>query len=164
VGWKIAVPLIILCVLAALGGWVSQPLTEVFPAADNHHEAAHMIEYIGIAIPLLGLLIAYLIFLGGQLSVSGITESPAGKALHSFWLDGWRIDKLYNTLLVRPFTGLARLCRNEPVDQVYNSVVGLLRWSHRGLASLQTGELRWYATSMVFGLVVLVAIMLRNAT
>ncbi len=164
VGWKIAVPLIILCVLAALGGWISQPLTEVFPAADDHHETAYMIEYIGIAIPLLGLLIAYLIFLGGQLSVSGITESSTGKALQSFWLRGWRIDDLYNSLLVGPFTGLARICRNEPVDKIYNTVVGLLRWSHRGLTALQTGELRWYATSMVFGLVVLVAIMLRNAT
>jgi len=164
VGWKIAVPLIILCVLAALGGWINQPLNEVFPTAGTHHDVAHSIEYIGIAIPLVGLLIAYLIFLGGQLSVLGITDSPVGKALHSFWLKGWRIDDLYNTLLVRPFTGLARLCRNEPVDLAYNSIVGLVPWSHRGLATLQNGELRWYATSMVFGLVVLVAIMLRNAS
>jgi hypothetical protein len=28
---------------------------------------------------------------------------------------------------------------------------------------LQTGALRWYATSMVFGLILLLAIMLRNA-
>jgi NADH-quinone oxidoreductase subunit L len=163
-GWKIAVPLIILCVLAAIGGWISQPLEQVFPPAGDHHDVSHAVEYIGIAIPLLGLLIAYLIFLGGQLSVSTLTESPLGRTLQAFWLKGWRVDDLYHTLLVRPFTGLARICRNEPVDFLYNSIVGLLRWSHRGLSSIQTGELRWYATSMVFGLVVLVAIMLRNAS
>ena len=84
--------------------------------------------------------------------------------MQSFWRSGWRFDELYHNLVVRPFTGLARLCRNEPVDIFYNSVVALLRWSHRGLVSLQTGELRWYATTMVFGLLLLVAIMLRNAS
>jgi len=162
VGWKIAAPLVILCVLAAFGGWISQPLGDVFPAHD--HEVVHAVEYIGIAVPLVGLLIAYLLFLGKQVSVASLTESPLGRALQDFWLKGWRIDDLYHNLLVRPFTGLARACRNEPVDLLYNSIVGALRWSHRSLSATQTGELRWYATSMVFGLVVLVAIMLRNAS
>jgi NADH-quinone oxidoreductase subunit L len=164
VGWKIAIPLVLLCVLAAFGGWIGQPLDNVFPATDNFHDVAHSVEYIGIAIPLIGLLIAYLIFLGGQLSVSKLTDSSLGKALQSFWRSGWYFDELYHNLLVRPFTGLAHLCRNEPVDLFYNSVVNFLRWSHRGLGSLQTGELRWYATTMVFGLLLLVAIMLRNAS
>ncbi|MFT5710333.1 MAG: NADH-quinone oxidoreductase subunit L [Halioglobus sp.] len=164
VGWKIALPLVILCVLAALGGWIGQPLDEVFSATDYHNDVAHSVEYIGIAVPLIGLLIAYLVFLGGQLSVSRLTDSSLGKALQGFWQQGWRFDDLYHYLLVRPFTALARACRNEPVDLFYNSVVSLLRWSHRGLVSLQTGELRWYATTMVFGLLLLVAIMLRNAS
>lgn len=164
IGWKIAMPLVILCVLAAFGGWINQPLTDVFPVSDSSHSVAHSVEYIGIAIPLIGLLIAYLIFLGGQLSISKLTESALGQALQMFWRSGWRFDELYHNLLVRPFTGLARLCRNEPIDLFYNSVVSLLRWSHRGLISLQTGELRWYATTMVFGLLLLLAIMLRNAS
>jgi len=161
-GWKMAIPLIVLCVLAAMGGWISQPLSDVFPV--HGHEINHTVEYIGIAIPLVGLVVAYLLYLGRQVSLSGFTESAAGKALQSFWFSGARIDDLYHNLLVRPFTGFARLCRKEPVDLVYNTVVKLVQWMHRVLCSLQTGELRWYATSMVFGLVLLVAIMLRNAT
>jgi NADH-quinone oxidoreductase subunit L len=164
VGWKIATPLVLLCVLAAFGGWIGQPLDNVFPATDDFHDVAHSVEYIGIAVPLIGLLVAYLIFLGGQLSVSKLTDSSLGKALQSFWRNGWHFDDLYRNLLIRPFTGFARLCRNEPVDLFYNSIVNFLRWSHRGLISLQTGELRWYATTMVFGLLLLVAIMLRNAS
>lgn len=163
-GWKISMPLIILCVFAAFGGWINQPLGDVFPATGDHHNISHAVEYIGIVIPLLGLLIAYLIFLGKQVSVAHFTATPLGKSLQNFWLKGWRIDDLYNKVLVQPFTGLARVCRNEPVDIFYNQVVGMLQRSHRGLVALQTGELRWYATSMVFGLVVLVAIMLRNAS
>ena len=54
--------------------------------------------------------------------------------------------------------------RNEPVDSIYNGVVSLSQWAHHKLTATQTGELRWYATSMVLGLVLLLAIMLRNAT
>jgi len=122
-----------------------------------------MVEYISIGTPLLGLLIAYLLFLGRQVSITSLTESPAGKRLQDFWYSGWRIDQLYDALLVQPFTGLARWWRNEPIDLIYNAVVALTRWGHRGLTALQTGELRWYATSMVFGLVLLLAVMLRNA-
>jgi NADH-quinone oxidoreductase subunit L len=50
------------------------------------------------------------------------------------------------------------------VDLFYNSVVAFCQWGHQKLMTLQTGELRWYATSMVFGLVLLLAIMLRNAS
>ena len=160
VGWKMAVPLLILCGLAALGGWIRQPLDTVFP--PQAHEVVHTIEYIGIAIPLLGLLIAYLLFLGKQISLVSWTESTLGRALQDFLLKGWRIDSLYHNLLVRPFNGLARICRNEPVDLLYDTIVVSLRWSHRSLSSSQTGELRWYVTSMVFGLIVLVAIMLRH--
>ncbi len=164
-GWKMAVPLLILCVLAALGGWIGQPLDEVFAGSPSHaHGGPHNIEYIGIAVPLLGLGIAYLIFLGRQVSITGLTQSPPGKALQHFFFKGWRIDDLYHTVLVRPFTGLARACRNEPVDQFYNLIVSALQSSHRGLSAMQSGELRWYATTMVFGLILLVAIMLRNAS
>jgi len=41
--------------------------------------------------------------------------------------------------------------------------VWMTRWGHGRLVVLQTGELRWYATSMVFGLLLLLAIVLRDS-
>ena len=161
-GWRMAGPLLLLCVLSLAGGWIALPLAGVLPDKD-HSGISHVVEFVSIGTPLLGLLIAYLLFLGRQVSVTGLAESPAGKRLQAFWYSGWGIDKLYDALLVQPFTGLARWWRNEPVDLIYNAVVALTRWGHRGLTALQTGELRWYATSMVFGLVLLLAVMLRNA-
>jgi NADH-quinone oxidoreductase subunit L len=162
-GWKMAGPLVLLCGLSLVGGWFVLPLDGVFP--DNGHGPVnHTVEYISIATPIVGLLLAYLLFLGKQLSIGAITESKPGRALQAFFLAGWRIDDLYYNLLVRPFTGIARWWRNEPVDGLYQMVISLSRWSHRSLLALQTGELRWYATSMVFALVLLLAVMLRNAT
>ena len=120
-------------------------------------------EYISIGTPLLGLTIAYLLYLGRQVSIASLMASSAGAAVQSFWYGGARIDKLYDLLLVRPFTGLAHWWRNEPVDLLYNALVWMTRWGHGRLVVLQTGELRWYATSMVFGLLLLLAIVLRDS-
>jgi len=162
-GWRMAGALIVLCVLSLVGGWFALPLAGVLPDKDHAH-VSHAVEFISIGTPLLGLVIAYLLFLGRQVSISSLVESPWGKALQDFWYSGWRIDKLYDTLLVQPFKGLAHWWRNEPVDMFYNALVALSRWGHGRLITLQTGELRWYATSLVFGLVLLLAIMLRNAS
>ena len=162
-GWQMSVPLMLLCVLSLAGGLIALPLTGVFPPAGQH-AVNHSVEYISIGMPLLGLLIAYLLFLGRQLSIDSLLDSPAGRNLRAFWLAGWRLDQLYDVLWVRPYCAVSRWWRNEPVDWLYNRVVWLSQWAHHQLASLQTGELRWYATTMVFGLVFLLAIMLRNAT
>ncbi len=162
-GWKMAGPLALLCLLSIVGGWFALPLAGVLPVA-GHHDTNHLIEYISIGTPLLGLLIAYLLFLGRQLSIDRVVQSGTGRSLREFWYSGWRIDALYDALWVRPYTALARWWRNEPVDLFYNGLVAASQWSHRKLLALQTGELRWYATSMVFGLILLLAVMLRNAT
>ncbi|MEH6571041.1 MAG: NADH-quinone oxidoreductase subunit L [Halioglobus sp.] len=162
-GWKMSIPLVILCAASVVGGWFVLPLSDVFPQAD-HSGVNHTVEYVSIATPVLGLLLAYLLFLGRQLDITAITESNLGKAVQKFCFNGWQIDGLYHNLLVRPFKGLAHWWRNEPIDYIYNAIIALSQWSHRGLSALQTGELRWYATTMVFGLVLLTVVMLRNAS
>ena len=162
-GWKMAVPLMLLCVLAVLGGWISIPLLNVFPESGDV-EINHTVEYISIATPLVGLGIAYLLYLGRQISIQPLADSGVGTWLQEFWRSGWRMDGLYELILVRPFTALTHWWRNEPVDMIYNAVVIISQWSHRSLAAIQTGELRWYATTMVFGLVLLGLVMLRNAS
>ena len=159
--WEMSVPLLVLSFLALIGGWISIPLIDVFTSTpQDHSEVAHSIEYIGIAMPLLGLLVAYLLYLGRQVSISRVTELASGKALIGFLRSGWRIDALYQNIFVLPFTGIARLCRNEPIDQFYNAIINTLRWLHSRLMVVQNGELRWYATTMVFGLVFFIAMIL----
>jgi len=162
-GWKMALPLVLLCALSLLGGLIALPLAGVFPAAGEHGEI-HTIEYLTIGLPLLGLALAYLLFLGRQLHIDTLVHSSPGRNLQVFFLRGWCIDPLYDALWVKPYSALSRWWRNEPVDLLYNAVVTASQWAHHRLAALQTGELRWYATTMVFGLVLLIAIMLRNAT
>lgn len=159
-GMRMAVPLLILCALSLLGGFISQPLAEVLPASA-HPDIPHMIEWISIGVPLVGVGFAYLVFLGKQLSLRGLSESVGGRAVSAFLLSGWRVDRLYDLVFVRPYKVLAHWWRGEPLDLFYTGVVQLNRLGHRGLAALQTGELRWYATTFVIGLIGIVAIVLR---
>ncbi|TDG12966.1 NADH-quinone oxidoreductase subunit L [Seongchinamella unica] len=161
-GWKMAGPLILLCVLSIVGGWIALPLAGVFPAAESH-PVNHSVEWISIGVPLLGLLLAYLMFLGGQISVDKLLSAPMARRLVDFWFSGWRFDQLYDLLWVKPYKAIAHWWRNEPVDALYNGIVAASQWGHRRLLILQNGELRWYATIMVLGLVLLLAVMLRNA-
>ncbi|MEH6587248.1 MAG: NADH-quinone oxidoreductase subunit L [Halioglobus sp.] len=162
-GWKMATPLILLCVLSLVGGWFALPLAGVFPPADEHR-VSHAVEWISIGTPLLGLLLAYLMFLGGQLSVDKLLASSSARALRDFWFSGWRMDQLYDALWVTPYKKISHVLRDEPVDAIYNGIVAANQWGHRRLLALQNGELRWYATTMALGLILLLAVMLRNAS
>ena len=160
VGWRMGLPLTLLCVLAMLGGYFVIPVADVFPIADTDHPA-HWVEYVSISVPIVGLLIAYVIFYSKQLNVDGLIKSSIGQLLRGFWLSGWRIDWLYDAIFVRPYVMLSGLMKNEPVDGFYGLVVAINQtFNYWGMRS-QTGRMRWYIASMVFGLIVLITLALQ---
>lgn len=160
VGWRMGVPLILLCALAMLGGYFVIPVADVFPIASTDHPA-HWVEYVSIATPVLGLLLAYVLFYSKQLNMDGLINSSVGQALRGFWLSGWRIDWLYDLVFVKPYTMLSGLMKNEPVDSFYGLVIAINQtFNYWGMRS-QTGRMRWYIGSMVFGLILLLTLALQ---
>ena len=159
-GWRMAVPLVVLCILSLIGGYFVIPLDQIFPASSGDHPA-HWVEYVSISVPLAGVLLAYLIFHSGQLNVDHLVNSSIGQSLKQFWHSGWGIDWLYDVLLVRPYYQLSRLMKGEPVDAFYSLVVALNQTFNHWLAESQTGRMRWYITSMVAGLILLLTMALQ---
>ena len=159
-GWRMAVPLVTLCALSLIGGYFVIPLDQVFPASSGDHPA-QWVEYISISVPLVGVLLAYLIFHSGQLNVDRLVNSSVGQSLRQFWHSGWGIDWRYDVLLVRPYYQLSRLMRGEPVDAFYSHVVALNQTFNHWLAESQTGRMRWYIVSMVAGLILLLTMALQ---
>ncbi|MEQ8409181.1 MAG: NADH-quinone oxidoreductase subunit L [Gammaproteobacteria bacterium] len=159
-GWNMAGPLFILMVLSLLGGFIHIPVESVFNHGEAHeeHHVSGLIHGIMIAVPLLGILVAYLFYGGRQLSADKLMANPLAAALHKFWFSHWGMDALYNTLFVRPFVYLAKLNRLDIIDQCYGLVVTLSRAGHGLLAKLQNGMLGWYAASLIFGLVLLMTL------
>jgi NADH-quinone oxidoreductase subunit L len=157
-GWRMAGPLALLCILSLIGGWFALPLASVFPATAEHH-VNHLIEGISISIPIIGVLIAWLVYYKLSLSVSNLTDSRSGKQLRDYWKGGWGIDTLYNMVFVLPYQKVSYVMRSEWLDKIYNSIVVICVGLYQLFSHSQTGKLRWYATSMVFGLIALVSIL-----
>ena len=159
-GWRMAVPLTVLCALSLIGGYFIIPVEAVFPAASGEHPA-HWVEYVSISVPLIGLLLAYLIFHSRQLRVDGLVGSRVGQLLRRFWFSGWGIDWLYDRLFVRPYYQLSGMLKSEPVDVIYGLIVAINQTLNQWLSEAQTGRMRWYIASMVFGLVALISLALQ---
>ena len=155
--WRMAIPLSILCFLALVGGYFTIPVADVFPITSGSHPAP-WVEYVSISVPLVGLVIAYFVFLNRRINIETLTTSSFGRGLGNFWLSGWGIDWLYDRLFVRPYYRLANLLKSEPVDAIYNAIVELNQLLNFWLSKSQTGRLRWYLASMVTGLIILISL------
>lgn len=155
-GWRMAIPLMVLCVLSIVGGYIALPLANVLPLPTD--EPVHgTIALVSAAIPIVGVCAAYLLFLGRQVSFEGISQSPAGQWIAGFWYAGWGMDSLYRKLIVAPYTALAQWWRNEPIDHLVALIAGTAVFFNGLFATAQNGRLGRYITVMVLGLLLMLA-------
>lgn len=162
-GIVMATPLIILALLSLVGGFISVPVDSVFGAPEEHH-ASLLVHGFMIAVPVVGVLISYLLYSGVaqgrvlQRWFKPVRESAAGGALMRFFFGGWGFDRLYDLVFVKPFMALAQFNRRDVIDQFYSAMTELTRISNRAIVLTQTGYLRWYAISLIGGLVLIIGI------
>jgi NADH-quinone oxidoreductase subunit L len=167
VGFRIAVPLVVLSVLALAGGFVEIPpyLGDVSSFTDLMRRAlprsaaiasagshlATILTAITAVVALLGVAVAYVAFLHRPAFVEALARHPRSLSLQHFWAAGWGFDWLYDHALVQPFLWLARINQGDVVDSFYSGVALLSRRTYRLLSWSQTGQVRWYATALAAG-------------
>ena len=157
-GWSMILPVVLLAILALFGGMLQIPLDTVFPNLFNLKEDPIFVSVITIAAPFLGLLIAVLFYFTGTFSAQRLANYGWVKPMRQFFLSGWGMDALYDSLLVHPFKAITKLNKNDAVDRLYLGIVWLSQKFHRMVSVSQTGRVRWYASSMALGTVVIIAI------
>ena len=157
-GFSMATPLFILMFFSIFGGWITIPVESVFSHGEAHveHHVSALLHGIMIVVPLLGIGVSYLFYVSKTFSVEKLMASSLAQGLHKFWFSGWGMDRLYDTLFVKPFLWLARINRNDLVDWLYALIVDLTRAAHGLVVRSQTGSLHWYALSVAGGLLLLV--------
>nr|WP_298164946.1 NADH-quinone oxidoreductase subunit L [uncultured Pseudomonas sp.] len=157
-------PLATLIVLSTfIGALISPPLAGVLPQSVGHAggEAKHSLEIASGAIALAGILLAALLFLGQRKVVAAVAQSGPGRFLGAWWFAAWGFDWLYDKLFVKPYLLACRLLGRDPIDRSIGVIPRLARGAHGLLSRSETGQLRWYAVSLVGGAVlVLAAVML----
>nr|WP_298140762.1 NADH-quinone oxidoreductase subunit L [uncultured Pseudomonas sp.] len=156
-------PLATLIVLSTfIGALITPPLHGVLPQSVGHAggEAKHGLEIASGAIALAGILLAALLFLGQRRLVGAVAQSGPGRFLGAWWFAAWGFDWLYDKLFVRPYLLTCRLLGRDPIDASIGVVPRLARGGHELLSRSETGQLRWYAVSLVGGAVLVLAAVL----
>ena len=164
------VPLMILAIGSIFAGWLGAPeylwgswwddfLQPVFGAQEHHGTvtAEIMVTLLTLAVVAVGIYWAYVKH--GQAGAK-IEPEPASP-LHRLSLNKYYIDELYDLLIVRPFTAVARFLAAfvDPwvIDGAVNGVAATVRgfsWVWRGL---QTGNVQHYLAGFLLGTLALLA-------
>jgi len=151
-GTVIRLPLLVLCVLSVLGGWIPLPFEQLFPALHFSHDSS-VVNWITTLAPFAGILIAYGCFYKRNAGVERLGKTSPGQLLRRFWFSGWGFDWLYQQVFIAPFMFFVRINKDDVVDSFYSLLAWLARLSYRVLSFSQTGRVRWYATVIVLGVV-----------
>jgi len=172
-GARILVPVGSLAVLSVLLGFIETPetlghvtllstfLAAVLPASAAVHDLATetLLQLLAVLAFAAGLAAAYLAFVVRRSETMASERLPGTTpALERFLFEGFRFDGLYDTVVVRPITTLARANAADVVDRLYRSVETGVRAAYAALAPSQNGRLRRYAAVITGGTILLVAL------
>ncbi len=178
----ITVPLMILALLAVVGGWVGIPevfmhgghrleafLEPIFAGSNEYvkvhstvTELGHTKEYALMAVSVVGALIA-LLYAWNKFSKyekTDIEEKGLGKVLENKWY----IDELYDRIIVKPIQSIAAFLNNvvekKGIDGFVNGVGKAVNYGSRQARLLQSGHVGNYVLLMVIGILILFIVQL----
>jgi NADH-quinone oxidoreductase subunit L len=169
---EMTAPLVLLAVGAGLGGLLgfpgalfNRPEWNVFaqwlePAIGPEMHVSHNVEYAAIGISTviagLGIILAY-VFYGGGYRQPAIAFGNAVPGFVSLVRDKFRVDELYNFLIIRPIGGVSRMLfrivDRVIIDRVLVHGVGLVvDVGARVSRTFQPGDVQRYLAIFVIGI------------
>ena len=154
---SMTVPLILLAILSAGGGFINVPrwLEPMFPAKAEAL-GNEWLMWVSVAAGVIGIAIAYVCYIASPGIADAFTESLSGLAR--------LFDRIYNALVVVPLVKISRVFLWRGVDAgLIDGLVNGIGTRSRGVGRIlrlaQSGNIRSYAAWVVFGSVlVLLAI------
>ncbi|NOX38695.1 MAG: NADH-quinone oxidoreductase subunit L [Calditrichaeota bacterium] len=172
------IPLMILAVLAAIGGFVGIPevlgghnhfekfLAPVFEQAEEHIHLAHpshAVEYAlmgtSILMALAGIVLAYLMYIKG--SISPVKMAQRFQGLYRLLYNKYYVDEIYQKFIINPLIAFSRwlwhFVDEGIVDGLVNLAGRLMILFGLLLRRVQTGYVQNYAAFFVLGTLILLA-------
>ena len=173
----ITIPLIILAILAVIGGWVGIPdalvhgghkleafLEPVFaqsnanPKEKLSHQTEYMLMVVSVAVSLAALLYAW-----SRYSKYQKTDGPA-TGIAKVLENKWYVDEIYDAVIVKPLRSFSLFLNNiiekKGIDGIVNGTGRAVNYGSRQLRWLQSGQVGGYILLMVLGILVLFIIQL----
>jgi NADH-quinone oxidoreductase subunit L len=153
------IPLVVLAVLAAVGGWFPVPHEVEEVTGDVHMEHAPLGALaVAVAMAIGGLGLAWLLYVARP-------ELPARIAGGLGWFyrlvrDKYRIDELYDRVIYRPVLAMADAAAwvidRGVIDGIVNGIGTFVVSTSAAWRRLQTGNVQHYALSFLVGALALV--------
>ena len=180
---SMTLPLIVLAILAAVGGFMNAPFflgednaylsnylaplftysQKVNPAAfgaEVDHATELMLIGLSVGAGVLGILLAYVMYVSR--GVRPVEDGESRGFLENLVYHKYYIDELYNALLVRPIMwlsrGLYRFVENGIIDPIVNGFGRVTLGGGQLLRYVQTGSVETYLILMVVGIVLVMAL------
>jgi NADH-quinone oxidoreductase subunit L len=168
-GKVVVIPLVTLCALSIVGGYVDTPpdfggvpvlsnfLNSVLPPLNAVHigPITELITAICASASFaIGFGFAYFLYAPWR------TRVPREDPLLKLWYSGWAVDWLYDKVFVAPFQFVVRRSATDIIDYIYTGVAKLADFGSSALRATQNGRVRWYATGVAAGFIVLFAVVL----
>jgi len=163
------VPLAALALLSLVGGFIRIPawLESFFPAAAEAPEEFSLVA-ISVAAGVIGIFAAYVMYVAKP-ALADSVASRAG-AFYRLVYNKYFVDEIYDAVVVKPVVDISRVVLWRGVDAgLIDGAVNGIGTQSQGIGGLlkllQSGNIRSYATWVVFGSVILVvALSLIGAT
>ena len=180
--FAITIPLIILAILAIIGGWIGIPevfmhgghrletfLEPIFEQSNQlvssgnlKQELSHTTEYILMAVSVIGALVALLYAWNKYSKYQKSTNPETG--ISNVLTNKWYVDELYDSIVVKPMQSIANffntVIEKKSIDGVVNGVGKAVNYSSRQIRLLQTGQVSAYMLMMVIAILLLFIIQL----
>ena len=162
-------PLAILAVLSTfVGAVLKTPVANILNAAkipafdipEALEHGMHAAEHTAVGIALAGLAVGIVLFAFAYKAVQGFARTSLGSGLANICRNALGFDALYDIIFVKPYLLIAKLLGRDPIDGVWLVLPALVKGGHSFTSSRQSGSLREYASSMAFGIVVIMMILI----
>ncbi len=156
------IPLVILAALSVGGGFIGIPifLQQVFPAM----EAAENIALVAISViaGLIGIALAYLMYVAKPALADSLALNLGG--LYRAVYNKWYVDEIYDATVVNPLVNGSRAALWKGADAgMIDGAVNGVGFAARGVGGvlrlIQSGNIRSYATWVLFGGVLVIVAM-----
>jgi len=160
--WSMTAPLIVLAVMASIGGLIGTPWANIWGEWINFGEVHHAEPALGlmllsVILALAGIGLAYTLYCkdGEKKTARKLAENY--QSLYQLSYNKFYIDEVYAWFTQKIVDGTARVTYYFDiyfVDGIVNGIAAVTRGSGKGLRYLQTGSMQTYA--LVFFLAILV--------
>ena len=169
-GILMTIPLIVLAVLSLVGGFIELPenigpvhlfsglfdgfLPQVILSEGRHRE--FILQILSGVVTIGGIWLAYRLFYKKPAFAIRFKDSR----LSRFFYSGWRVDRLYNILFVRPVVWLSEIDKKDFIDLIYKNIARVTDYFNLIFSRTQNGKLRWYVLVLTIGIVVILTFMI----